>query len=340
MSNQNDIDNKRTILIVACFVLIVICILTLPRLCSAHQNSRGSGSTKLAPGLTVPITNDTIIGGNSDGGDGAFGDSTTKRTNVHSNTAGQNCSNLDDSLAYTEIDNLRDSNSSDPEDDEDYEVECLSNEDSSGDRYLSDESACGLDDDKLHNSDRDNSANNSDNKIPQTTRNDSSDYPTSTYRNDVNGEVKIVVLTILSLLLICYIVARVKLKHGTLVITANVVDKILIILSPILFFIVWCIGFGHDMSALQILLLCLSGILLVVSIIFSIIANLGSLWNIILSVMAKLFIFVFTNILLLLVIVILVFSIMRTIMSHDDHESTYVVKYDHFLDQWVGYRVD
>ena len=340
MSNQNDIGNKRTILIVACFVLIVICILTLPRLCSAHQNSRGSGSSRPVPGLTVPITNDTIIDGNCDGGDGVFGDSTTKRTNVHSNMAGQSCSNLDDSLAYAEIGNLRNSDSSDLGSDEDYEDGCLSNAESSGDRYLSDESACGLDDGKLHNSDRDNSANNNGDKISQTTRSDSSDYPSSTYRNDVNREMKIVVLTILSLLLICYIVARVKLKHGTLVITANVVDKVLIILSPILFFIVWCIGFDHDMSTLQILLLCLSGILLVVSIIFSIIANLGSLWNIILSVMAKLFIFVFTNILLLLVIVILVFSIMRTIMSHDDHESTYVVKYDHFLDQWVGYRVD
>lgn len=161
-----------------------------------------------------------------------------------------------------------------------------------------------------------------------------------TRSSDSNQSMLIVLLIILILLLISYIIARIKLKQGTLVITANLLDKILIILSPILFFIAWCIGFDHKLSSLQIILLCLSGIMLMVSIVFSILANMGSLWNIILSVMAKLFIFVFTNILLLLLIVVLVFSIMSTLMSHDDHEGTYIVKYDHFLDQWVGYRVD
>lgn len=161
-----------------------------------------------------------------------------------------------------------------------------------------------------------------------------------TRSSNSNRSMLIVLLIILVLLLICYIIARVKLKQGALVITANMLDKILIILSPILFFIAWCIGFDHKLSSLQIILLCLSGIMLMVSIVFSILANMGSLWNIILSVMAKLFIFVFTNILLILLIVVLVFSIMRTLMSHDDHEGTYIVKYNHFLDQWVGYRVD
>lgn len=161
-----------------------------------------------------------------------------------------------------------------------------------------------------------------------------------TRSSNSNRSMLIVLLIILVLLLICYIIARVKLKQGALVISANMLDKILIILSPILFFIAWCIGFDHKLSSLQIILLCLSGIMLMVSIVFSILANMGSLWNIILSVMAKLFIFVFTNILLILLIVVLIFSIMRTLMSHDDHEGTYIVKYDHFLDQWVGYRVD
>lgn len=155
-----------------------------------------------------------------------------------------------------------------------------------------------------------------------------------------NHSMLIVLLIILILLLISYIIARIKLKQGTLVITANLLDKILIILSLVLFFVAWCIGFDHELYGAQIVLLILSGIMLIVSIIFSVLANLGSLWNIILSVMAKLFIFVVTNILLLLLIVVLVFSIMHTLMSHDDHEGTYIVKYDHFLDQWVGYRVD
>ena len=144
----------------------------------------------------------------------------------------------------------------------------------------------------------------------------------------------------LVILLAAYLTARVKSNGGDLVITANVFDKILILLSPTLFFIAWCIGFDKELSEAQIILLSLSGLMLQGSIIFSVIANKGNWLNITLSILAKLFIFVFTNFLLLLLLVILILSIMRTIMSHSDHEGTYIVKYDHFLDQWVGYRVD
>ena len=147
-------------------------------------------------------------------------------------------------------------------------------------------------------------------------------------------------MVILVILLICYIVARVKSKKGDLVITANIFDKILIIVSPILFFVAWCIGFDHELTPLQIILLVLSGLMLIGSILFSIFANLGNVFHIIISILAKIFIFIFTNFLLLLLVVILVFSFMRAVTSHIDNESTYVVRYNHFLDQWVGYRID
>ena len=147
-------------------------------------------------------------------------------------------------------------------------------------------------------------------------------------------------IIILAVLLICYIIARVKSKRGDLVITANIFDKILIILSPILFFVAWCIGFDHELIPLQIILLVLSGLMLMGSILFSIFANLGNIFHIIISILAKIFIFVFTNFLLLLLIVIVVFSFMRAVTSHNDTDGTYVMKYDHFLDQWVGYRID
>lgn len=150
----------------------------------------------------------------------------------------------------------------------------------------------------------------------------------------------IISIVSLVILLAAYITARVKSNGGDLIITANVFDKILILLSPVLFFIAWCIGIDHELTEAQITLLVLSGIMLQGSIVFSIIANKGNWLNIILSILAKLFIFVLTNILLLLFVVILVFSVMRTIMGHSSTEGTYIVKYDHFLDQWVGYRVD
>lgn len=165
--------------------------------------------------------------------------------------------------------------------------------------------------------------------------------PISPNYNANSGETgPILWVVILVILLICYIVARVKSKKGDLVITANIFDKILIIVSPILFFVAWCIGFDHELTPLQIILLVLSGLMLMGSILFSIFANIGNIFHIIISILAKIFIFIFTNFLLLLLVVIVVFSFMRAVTSHGDREGTYVVKYDHFLDQWVGYRID
>ncbi len=157
--------------------------------------------------------------------------------------------------------------------------------------------------------------------------------------NTGQGKLAISISTLV-ILLLSYIVARVRSKQGVLVMTANVYDKILILLSPILFFVVWCIGFEHDLSAIQIILLSISCLMLFGSFFFSISSNHGNWLNITISILSKLFIFVFTNILLLLLIVIIVFSFMRALSRHSDREGTYVVKYDHFLDQWVGYRID
>lgn len=165
--------------------------------------------------------------------------------------------------------------------------------------------------------------------------------PISPNYNANSGETgPILWVVILVILLICYIIARVKSKKGDLVITANIFDKILIMVSPILFFVAWCIGFDHELTPLQIILLVLSGLMLMGSILFSIFANIGNIFHIIISILAKIFIFIFTNFLLLLLVVIVVFSFMRAVTSHGEREGTYVVKYDHFLDQWVGYRID
>jgi len=165
--------------------------------------------------------------------------------------------------------------------------------------------------------------------------------PTPSNINVDSGESGLMLWVIIFvILLICYIIARVKLKRGNLVITANFFDKILIIVSPILFFVAWCIGFDHELSPFQIILLVLSGLMLVGSILFSIFTNLGNVFHIIISILAKIFIFIFTNFLLLLLVVLVVFSFVRAVTSHNDTEGTYVMKYDHFLDQWVGYRID
>ena len=162
--------------------------------------------------------------------------------------------------------------------------------------------------------------------------------PTVTH-SDGQGPLAITISGLV-VLLVSYIVARVKSKNGELVITANVIDKILILVSPVLCFIAWCPGIDHDLSTFQITLFTISGLMLQGSIIFSVVANKGNALNIALSIMAKLFIYVLTFFLLLLLVAILVITFMLSAMSHSHHEETYVVKYDHFLDQWVGYRID
>lgn len=172
------------------------------------------------------------------------------------------------------------------------------------------------------------------NKPDALTQEDQPLSPISPNHNINSGKAGLILwVVVLVILLICYIIARVRSKRGDLVITANIFDKILIIVSPILFFIAWCIGFDHELTPLQIILLVLSGLMLIGSILFSIFANLGNIFHIIISILAKIFIFIFTNFLLLLLVVIVVFSFMRAVTSHGDREGTYVVKYDHFLDQ-------
>lgn len=161
------------------------------------------------------------------------------------------------------------------------------------------------------------------------------------FQSQGDGQGKLAIsISVLVVLLVSYVVAKVKSKDGELVITANTIDKILIITAPVLCFIAWCPGIDHELSAFQVTLFSLSGLMLQGSIIFSITANKGNILNISLSIMAKLFIFILTFFLLLLFVAVLVISFMLSAMRHSRYEETFVMKYDHFLDQWVGYRID
>lgn len=144
-------------------------------------------------------------------------------------------------------------------------------------------------------------------------------------------------------LLVCYIVAKVRSKRGISVLTANVYDKWLILLSPVLFFVAWCIGFDHKLVQAQYILLALSALALLASFVYSFTAkgNAGNAFSIIVSILAKLFIFVLTFMLLLLLIALFLFTIFRTITGQDNHNSgTFIMEYDEYLNRWVGYRID
>ena len=118
---------------------------------------------------------------------------------------------------------------------------------------------------------------------------------------NINKPVWVVVLIIL---LIVYIFAEIISRGGTLILFVTPLDKVLVIVSACLYFIAWLVDSGHGFTAFQTTLFSLSGLLMLVSVTLSIIYNKFNILNIALSILAKLFYFVFVNIMLLLFIVV------------------------------------
>lgn len=123
-------------------------------------------------------------------------------------------------------------------------------------------------------------------------------------------------LVLLIALLIVYIIATVMSRGGVLVVWAGPLDKALVIVSAVLFFIAWAIGNGQELSSPQITLISISILLMIVSIVFSVMVNAGNILNIILSILSKLFVFVLVNFSLLVLIVVLLVYFMIKVAKH------------------------
>lgn len=142
------------------------------------------------------------------------------------------------------------------------------------------------------------------------------------------------------ILLVFYIIAKVKSKKGTLVLTANGWDMTMLLACPVAIFVAWCWGFDHPLNTVQIVCLVIAGLCLVGTVIMSIVHNKGSFMDILISVMAKLFIIWLTLLAIFLLIVALVVSVMISLMrSHDGDDEYILLKYDHALRAYVGYKV-
>lgn len=141
-------------------------------------------------------------------------------------------------------------------------------------------------------------------------------------------------------LLVFYIIAKVKSKRGELVLTANGWDMAMLLACPVAIFVAWCWGFDQPLNTVQIVCLVVAGLCLVGTIIMSIVHNSGNFMHIVISVLAKLFIVWLTLMAIFLLIVALIVSIMISIMrSHNDGDEYILLKYDHALRAYVGYRV-
>jgi len=142
------------------------------------------------------------------------------------------------------------------------------------------------------------------------------------------------------ILLTFYIIAKVKSKKYELVLTANGWDMAMLLVCPVAIFIAWCWGFNHPLNTVQIVCLVIAGLCLIGTIIMSIVHNLGSFMDIVISVLAKLFIIWLTLMAIFLLIVALIVSVMITMMrSHDGEDEYILLKYDRALRAYVGYRI-
>ena len=123
-------------------------------------------------------------------------------------------------------------------------------------------------------------------------------------------------IVLIVFLLIVYIFATVISRGGVLVIWAGPLDKALVIVSAVFFFIAWAIGNGQELSSPQITLISISILLMIVSIVFSVMVNARNILNIIISILSKLFVFVLVNFSLLVLIVVLLVYFMIKVAKH------------------------
>lgn len=141
-------------------------------------------------------------------------------------------------------------------------------------------------------------------------------------------------------LLVFYIIAKVKSKRYELVLTANGWDMAMLLVCPVAIFVAWCWGFNHPLNTAQIVCLVIAGLCLIGTIIMSIVHNSGSFMGIVISVLAKLFIVWLTLMAIFLLIVALVVSVLITLMrSHNEEDEYILLKYDRALRAYVGYRI-
>lgn len=141
-------------------------------------------------------------------------------------------------------------------------------------------------------------------------------------------------------LLVCYIIAKVRSNRDLMVLTANGWDMAMLLACPVALFVQMCWGYDHPLNNAQIVCMVIAGLCLTGTIIMSIVHNSDSFIDIVLSVLAKLFIVYLTLVAIFLFIMALLITLMISIMRSHEYDDEYILlKYDHFLHAYVGYRV-
>lgn len=133
----------------------------------------------------------------------------------------------------------------------------------------------------------------------------------------VDGESAIWI-TVLAILLVSFIAAVIGSRYGGVVFVANWIDWALVIGAAILYFISLLIGTEDNLSQPQVTLMVISGIMMIISLVLSVIYNLGNILNILISILAKIFLFVLTNFMLVVIVAIAFIYMMSIASSSND----------------------
>lgn len=157
---------------------------------------------------------------------------------------------------------------------------------------------------------------------------------------DTSNTTLVIVGVVLPVLLVFYIIAKVKSKRGELILTANGWDMAMLLLCPVAICIASIWDFNHPLNTAQVVCLVIAGPCLVGTLIMSIVHNQGKIMNIVISILAKLFIIWLTAFVIFLLIAIFIFTvIISMVRGHDNDDEYILLKYDHALRAYVGYRV-
>ena len=156
----------------------------------------------------------------------------------------------------------------------------------------------------------------------------------------------IILLVTLLLSMVCYIIARIRMSKEKLVLTAGRMDVTFVMISPLFAIIGWL--FFETMPSLYIVTWALWTIAIIgfaLSIMYSIIENKESGWDIAWSIGAKVFIFITTIFIIIVsiigLLVYMVYYLIKQLAKSDDeedesHGGLALPHYRKFMNAYVG----
>lgn len=145
---------------------------------------------------------------------------------------------------------------------------------------------------------------------------------------------------VLLVALVCYIIALVKSKKGEMVFTANGWDMTLLLTCPILILVGSFMQENPSLDTIRYVLWGIAGVCFIGTIIFSIVSNKDSIWKMLCSILAKIFVIWLTMFVILLLIVIFVVYVILFFVRDRNEDGEYILlKYDRFLKAYVGYKI-